>query len=102
MVYGCLFYGLEGLFRKDHPDSLAYGRHLCDQVRLTFGCHGFFTSDELPRYGITRGDTRNIFMHMEKEELDGNLIVFCAYQEVVAARIRAFLIAHFRQEIEAP
>jgi Glu-tRNA(Gln) amidotransferase subunit E-like FAD-binding protein len=52
-VLGCVRYrGLAGLFRKDDTMPWRFGRALCDRVRREFGSRGFFTTDELPGYGI--------------------------------------------------
>jgi Glu-tRNA(Gln) amidotransferase subunit E-like FAD-binding protein len=100
-LYGCTFYGLEGLFRKDQPATLTYGRMLCDRVKDVFTCNGFFTSDELPRYGIRRAEIRQIFGQMGKEDEDGHLLVLCAYDRHLSSQIREFLISHFMQENSA-
>lgn len=99
-LYGCRLAGMEGRFRKDHPTSLAYGRRLCDQVKEQFACAGFFTSDELPRYGISRADLREIYAQMGKRAHDGTLIVLCAYDRELSSRICTFLIEHIRHEEE--
>lgn len=52
--------GLGGLFRKDRGPSKELGRALCDDVKAGFRCDGFFTTDELPRYGIGRAARRDI------------------------------------------
>lgn len=59
-IYCCRYANLNGLFRKDREPSLRFGRMVCDQVRVQMGNQGFFTSDELPRYGLSRGDLRTI------------------------------------------
>jgi Glu-tRNA(Gln) amidotransferase subunit E-like FAD-binding protein len=52
-VLGCVRYqGLAGLFRKDDTMPWRFGRALCDRVRREFGSRGFFTTDELPGYGL--------------------------------------------------
>src|SRR5581483_6778157 len=52
-VVRCVRYrGLAGLFRKDTTMPWRFGRALCDRVRREFDSGGFFTTDELPGYGI--------------------------------------------------
>lgn len=91
--------GLEGLFRKDQEPSKQYGRYVCDLVKDTFDCGGFFTSDELPRYGITRREKRYLFTEMDKTPSDGDLVVICVYDADLSTRIRDYLIDYLRQEL---
>lgn len=99
-LYACVFSGLEGLFRKDQPDTLDYGRRVCDLVKAQFKCGGFFTSDELPRYGLGSEDTRRLFAAVGKAAHDGHLVVLFAYDRQIATQIRDFLVEHFQQEIK--
>lgn len=99
MAYCCVFGGLEGLFRKDQEKPFKYGRHLCDLVKDTFECEGFFTSDELPRYGITRKERRELLAAMGVEAGQGDLVAIFAYDETFSHRIRAFLVDYFTQEL---
>ncbi len=100
VAYCSLFTGLEGLFRKDIEASLLYGRELCDLVKATFITAGFFTSDELPRYGITRSEIRHLYTQMGKQKRDGNLIILFAYDQHVAERERQFLCEYFQAELD--
>ncbi|APB32682.1 Archaeal Glu-tRNAGln amidotransferase subunit E (contains GAD domain) [Gloeomargarita lithophora Alchichica-D10] len=98
MAYCCAFDGIEGLFRKDQDATRRYGRQVCDLVKEVFGCDGFFTSDELPRYGITRAEVRALYAAMHKQPGDGVLIAVFAYDARLAAHIRSFLEAYFAAE----
>jgi Glu-tRNA(Gln) amidotransferase subunit E-like FAD-binding protein len=100
ILWCCCFFGLEGLFRKDKNDTFAYGRRVCDNVKETFNNEGFFTSDELPRYGITRSNTREIFQQMDKEKNDGTLIAIFAYNEETSRKILRYLINHLSNEVQ--
>lgn len=99
MAHCCTFAGLEGLFRKDQEATRIYGRGLCDFVKDTFHCDGFFTSDELPRYGITRPEIRSIYKTMRVTHGEGVLIAIFAYDYFLSSRIRGFLIDHFAREV---
>ena len=99
MAYCCTFAGLEGLFRKDQDATRIYGRGLCDFVKAAFHCDGFFTSDELPRYGITRTEIRSMYKTMRVEPGEGVLIAIFAYDYFLSSRIRGFLIDHFAREV---
>lgn len=96
----CVFDGLEGLFRKDREPTRRYGRRVCDLFKTVFHNDGFFTSDELPRYGISRGDMRTLFNEMNKESGDGKLIVVFAYDFETASQAREFLIDYFQSELD--
>ncbi|MBN2100919.1 hypothetical protein JW710_03435 [Candidatus Dojkabacteria bacterium] len=88
---------LEGLFYKENSDTRKYGRVLCDQVKESFSCSGFFTSDELPRYGINRRETRKIFEKIDKKE--GDLVLVFSYDKKKSLRILEFLVNEFRSEL---
>jgi Glu-tRNA(Gln) amidotransferase subunit E-like FAD-binding protein len=49
-------HGGRGLFSKEEPESRRRGRALCDMIIERYACDGFFTTDELPRYGLGRRD----------------------------------------------
>ncbi|GEM_PF-3100002 len=95
-AYCCKFTGLAGLFRKDNAESFNYGRQLCDEVKIHFQCNGFFTSDELPRYGISRLDIRYLYQQYQPSLTD--LIVILAYPYNQSKNIQNFLINHFTCE----
>lgn len=85
---------LAGLFRKDRGPSKEFGRALCDEVKERFGCDGFFTTDELPRYGITRGVRREIERAVDAGSDD--CVVIFAYDAALAREIDAYLIDRLR------
>jgi Glu-tRNA(Gln) amidotransferase subunit E-like FAD-binding protein len=83
------YVGLAGLFRKDRGPSKELGRALCDDVKRVFNCGGFFTTDELPRYGIGRSARREIRAATEAAEAD--CVVAYAYPEHLARQIDDYL-----------
>lgn len=98
MLFGFVIHGLEGLFRKDVEETRIYGRRVCDLVKVEFNCSGFFTSDELPRYGITKLELTSLYQQTQCQPNDGNLIVLMAYDEALSTKIRDYLIHHLEQE----
>jgi Glu-tRNA(Gln) amidotransferase subunit E-like FAD-binding protein len=101
-LYGFVFYGLEGLFRKDRSISFVYGRKLCDNVKETFQCNGFFTSDELPKYGISRKNLKILYDKLKKTKNDGNLVVFLAYNKTTSNKIKAYLSRIIKMSLKYP
>lgn len=83
--------GLAGLFRKDRGPSKELGRALCDEVRQRFGCEGFLTTDELPRYGIGRESCRA--MQTATGASAGDCVAVYAYAEDLARQIDEYLHA---------
>ena len=59
-VYASLLPKLGGLFSKNSSNGLAFCTELCALVRKECNCGGFFTSDEIPRYGVSRSDLKVI------------------------------------------
>lgn len=84
--------GFEGLFVKEKENTFKFGRKYCDMVINNFDNYGFFTSDELPRYGINRTDKKQIFEKVDKIKKDKDLVIFMAYNEEESQQIREFLI----------
>jgi hypothetical protein len=83
-------YGLAGLFRKDVADTRAFGRNHCDQVKTRFNCDGFFTTDELPKYGI--GEEHRNYINTQMEADPGHdVTVITLYDRAKAADIRGWL-----------
>jgi|SRR5690606_41713066 len=99
LIYCAKFKNLEGLFVKEKPKTRRFGRYLCDLVKVTFNCHGFFTSDELPRYGLSRPYIKKIFEKMNKKEGDGNLLIIYAYNFETSNTINQFLINYLQEKI---
>ena len=60
LVYCSVYKGLRGLFRKDIEETREFGRRICDSVKEKLGNNGFFTSDELPNYGISEEEKAKI------------------------------------------
>ena len=94
LVWCRRYTGLAGLFRKDRGPSWELGRALCDEVRRRFGCEGFLTTDELPRYGIGRGARRAILTAAGAST--GDCVVVYAYAEELAERIDEYLDGRLR------
>ena len=69
---------------------------LCDQVADVFKCKGFFTTDELPRYGIDEYATQIIYQRLEINKGDGNLGILCGYDKELSIEIFNFLQEHFQ------
>lgn len=83
------YVGLAGLFRKDRGPSKELGRALCDEVKQRFGCEGFLTTDELPRYGISRESRRTISIAAGAAGSD--CVMVYAYAEHLARDIDEYL-----------
>jgi Glu-tRNA(Gln) amidotransferase subunit E-like FAD-binding protein len=82
----CVRYrGLAGLFRKDEALPWRFGRSMCDHIRREFASDGFFTTDELPGYGI--GPTELAAIRAATGAGPGDLVVLYAYPAARAARI---------------
>lgn len=97
ILYCYVVNNFEGLFRKDRPDTFRYGRAVCDEIKNHFKCNGFFTSDELPKYGITRKEKRFIAEKMNQKQ--GDLIIILSYNQSKAQKIIKYLIKIFNYQI---
>ncbi len=86
VVYAARYCGLKGLFRKDVEHTLVFGRKVCDLVKFNMGNAGFFTSDELPRYGISFAEKEFIMNSMGATKDD--LVVLFAYEYGEALRTK--------------
>ncbi|MDX6645860.1 MAG: glutamyl-tRNA(Gln) amidotransferase subunit [Miltoncostaeaceae bacterium] len=99
-VLRCVRYqGLAGLFRKDDTMPWRFGRALCDRVRREFGSQGFFTTDELPGYGIGPAELAAIRSATGADPSD--CVLLYAYSREQAIRIDDYIFATLR-EIAAP
>lgn len=85
ILYAKCYKNKAGMFRKDREDTLKSGRIICDSVKEACNNNGFFTSDELPRYGISRQDKRQI-VEACAVDISKDLIALCAYSEAEAVR----------------
>ena len=79
--------GLKGLFRKDAADTAAFGRYYCDLIKRDFSCQGFFTTDELPKYGLGVDHGDYIAYHTGSRS-PYDVTVVTLYTRSLAERIR--------------
>ncbi|MEW2557541.1 hypothetical protein [Streptomyces griseorubiginosus] len=100
MLHGFCIRNGKGMFSKEHDVSRAFGRKWCDRVREEFDCAGFFTTDELPRYGLTTDDSETLFLLYRKADINTDVLVLITYEIGLAQRIRAFLVAELNIGID--
>ena len=82
IVYCVKYNNIAGVFRKDIDISFKFGRLLCDQIKNEFNNFGFFTTDEIPRYGLSQKDKEQILLDCNATNLD--LVVIFAYPYTLA------------------
>jgi Glu-tRNA(Gln) amidotransferase subunit E-like FAD-binding protein len=84
IIYCTCYYKLGGLFKKgeNHKGTTLFGRIICDQIKETRQNRGFFTTDELPSYGISELEKKSILAIFDARERD--LVACFAYNEVEA------------------
>lgn len=92
MVHAFAVHEGRGAFSKENQESRRAGRRLCDLVRREFDCAGFFTTDELPRYGLTEEDRNTLFRLYRKASADRDVLVLTTYNRGLSERIRDFLL----------
>ncbi len=105
-IFCCIYWGLKGLFRKDIPETKKFGRYLCDTVSDLMNNKGFFTSDELPAYGISKKDVKTIF-DCTGADPASDLVVILAYNITVAKATKKLIDklllgihCHFQQKTD--
>jgi Glu-tRNA(Gln) amidotransferase subunit E-like FAD-binding protein len=88
--------GLKGLFRKDIEETRVFGRRICDRVTAIMKNHGFFTTDELPNYGLSEREKEMIF---EQTDADSrcDLVVILVYS-IEEAKASKTLLESFLRE----
>ena len=84
--------GDAGLFDKNVAKSARFGEYICKLISKEFSCKGFFTSDELPGYGITEDETKKLYEFSGASEND--LIIFYAYPKKLAIQINDVVMTH--------
>ncbi len=89
VIYICKYKRLAGLFRKDIKETREFGRKTCNKAKKELKNKGFFTSDELPNYGISQEELNEIINKTNAQKSD--LIVFFAYNEEGAEKTKDFL-----------
>jgi len=84
IIYCARYPNLKGLFRKgpQHTATTSFGRIICDEVKQTLGNTGFFTTDELPAYGISRNEKR--LVQQANNIGDKDLVAMFVYDETEA------------------
>jgi Glu-tRNA(Gln) amidotransferase subunit E-like FAD-binding protein len=93
----------KGLFTKDDPNSVPFarGRRLCDLVMARFHCGGFLTTDELPRYGLSRHDRDDIFNDYHDANPASDVLILLVYDDLdLAVDIRKCIVAELEAEFQ--
>lgn len=88
-VYCSVYKGLRGLFRKDVEGTRNFGRKICDAVKEKLDNDGFFTTDELPNYGVDEEEKRTILKETKAEKDD--LVAVFVYDEDEARKTKNLL-----------
>lgn len=84
LVYCSCYLNYKGLFTKgkSHEGTTFFGRIICDYIKGICNNKGFFTSDELPAYGISR---KELLYILQNSRANNNDLVICfAYDEIQA------------------
>ncbi len=91
VVYCVRYSSLGGLFKKGtrHRATTIFGRIICDIVKKERNNYGFFTTDELPAYGISRKEKIKLNDSVEAKEED--LVVCLLYDFEEATKTKQFL-----------
>jgi len=91
--------GTKGLFSKEYDDTRAFGAGLCGEIRETFDCEGFFTTDELPRYGLNIED-RKVFFALYRDADEGeDTLVLMNYRRQLAEKVRGYMIERLGRSV---
>jgi len=89
VIYCSKYKGLKGLFGKGAIETERFGRKICDIVKERMNNQGFFSSDELPNYGIKGSEFKIILKKIKADKND--LIVFFAYGKKEAKKTKDLL-----------
>ncbi|MBN1385941.1 Glu-tRNA(Gln) amidotransferase subunit GatE [Candidatus Woesearchaeota archaeon] len=75
VVIGFKLPGFRGLIGKELVPNKRLGTEFSDYAKVKAGVSGLFHSDELPKYGITGDDVRNISSKLSCKEGDAFILV---------------------------
>jgi Glu-tRNA(Gln) amidotransferase subunit E-like FAD-binding protein len=78
VIYCANYRGLKGLFRKDIEETRVFGRRICDTVAAEMMNRGFFTTDELPNYGLSKRE-KGMIIEQTDADRQCDLVVVFAY-----------------------
>ncbi|MEM0064000.1 MAG: Glu-tRNA(Gln) amidotransferase subunit GatE [Metallosphaera sp.] len=74
-VMGVLAPGFKGILGRQLMPNRRFGTEISDYVKALAGLGGIFHSDELPNYGITEEEVRDVEKELGLKENDGFVIV---------------------------
>jgi Glu-tRNA(Gln) amidotransferase subunit E-like FAD-binding protein len=97
IIYCSVYKELKGSFRKDVEGTKKFGRKICDEVKQNLSTQGFFTSDELPNYGLNKRDTEIILR--ETQAAQNDLVVIFAYGKIESQKAKEFLDGLLRKSV---
>jgi glutamyl-tRNA(Gln) amidotransferase subunit E len=95
-IFCAKYMGLKGLFRKDIVETRVFGRQICNRVSATMKNRGFFTTDELPNYGLSERDREMIFEQTDADS-QSDLVAIFAYSIEEAKKSKTLLESCLRE-----
>lgn len=98
-LYCLPIYGVSGLFNKNpsSKETILFGKRLCNEVKTVFHSKGFFSTDELPNYGITARQKEYIKSKFNAGKND--LVLFAAYDEKLSKQILNYTANKISQKV---
>jgi len=75
VVLGIKLHGFAGLLGKEVQPGRRLGTEFSDRAKASAGVGGLFHSDELPHYGITKGEVETVRKALGCNERDGFVLV---------------------------
>ncbi len=96
IIYCAKYMGLKGLFQKDVEETRVFGRRTCDRVAVIMKNNGFFTTDELPNYGLSEREKEMIFEQTDADSQDDLVIIF-AYGIEEAKKSKTLVESYLRE-----
>lgn len=90
VVYCSIYKSLRGLFSKQHIATKKFGRIVCDVMIEKLKNKGFFTTDELPDYGLSDEEKKSILKETQAD-INNDLVAIFAYSEGEAIQTKNIL-----------
>ena len=97
IIFCSVYKGLGGMFDKSINEKNKFGNKICDITKKELDNKGFFTSDELPGYGISKEELNIIINKTKARKKD--LIVMFAYDKKESQKTKEFLDKVLKQNL---
>lgn len=97
-IYALRIPRIKGIFKWRLQGERTFGREVAEMLQVKTGLKGFLHSDELPGYGVSKGEVEEVKRTLQVGDQDGFILV--AAEEELARRAISEIVSRIREALK--